>query len=186
MKISARQAVAFAIIVLVAGPAGWCYVPWRKWRYDGPGQISDWGVISYPRFQIRFPSLPLNTMSTRSFTFTGAPVSGMRLQLYVEGGDLQRAQLERADVEISASITDDNLRRPVCQASGSPRTSVSDSGWILMSGSDTAAFWHAACLHPELSPRHRYTLTVAVRPRRADLPPLRLVPTLEGGGIELP
>ena len=191
MKFSARTGVRVVILLVVTAPIAWCYLPWRLWRYNGPGEISDSGVISYPRFHIRFPAIPLHSDKTSSFTFSGAPATRMSLQLYVLGAGGNEAEvLENLDVKIRASIiqepTNRTTRVETCTASGTPNSKRESERWVLMSGRDVAAFWHQDCIDQPFNPSNRYTLTIATQPSGSNMPQFTLAPTLEGGGIELP
>jgi hypothetical protein len=115
----------------------------------------------------------------------------MSFQLYVEGaGSQQVEELERLELEIDASLIQEStgLTPPVqvCKATGTPTSKVERTRWVVMSGGNVAALWHEACLDMSMSANHRYTLTVTTRPSSATLPTFNVVPTLEGGGIELP
>jgi hypothetical protein len=185
------RSITIPLIALVVVAIGWLYLQWPRWRYRGPGQFSDSGVISYPRFHIRFPPLRLDKASTATYTYRGVPTERMDFQLFVHGaGERNRPQLEHLDTRIRATIIEDESslvpRITICKAEGSPSSKTESSRWVLMTGSDIAAFWHAACLGKQFRSSATYTLTIAIEPDREESPTYALVPTLEGGGIELP
>lgn len=188
MKLSGR--IGLGAVAVVALAVAWAWLPWRNWRYRGPGQFSDSGLLAYPRFRIRFPELRLNRANTASFTVRGLPTERMSLELYVPGADERnRSELENLSTQIVAEIVEEASsfapRRVVCSAVGSPSASLDDSRWVLKGGAEEA-FWHRACIDRTFSPGREYSLVVSIRPVRPGSPGFALVPTLEGGGIELP
>jgi hypothetical protein len=58
--------------------------------------------------------------------------------------------------------------------------------WVLMSGPHVAAYWHVNCLRVRLKPSDSYTLTLRVREVDPKTPKIKLIPTLEGGQLDLP
>jgi len=120
--------------------------------------------------------------------------------------DDNRKELTNLSTEIEATLVDQN-RRVVCQASGIvPKESDpcdckkddckvwSDAEiearrqkeWVLMSGGDEAAYWHVNCLRMRLKPSDSYTLKLRVLAVDPQTPHIKLVPTLEGGQLDLP
>jgi hypothetical protein len=185
-----RQIIT-GVVVLAVFVVAWIRLPWRSWRYRGPGQFSDSGFVSYPRFHIRFPSLQLDRANAATFTFRGVPGERMNFQLYVQGaGEENRQELENLGTRIRATIIEETTssapRATVCAASGSPNAISARTRWVLMTGNDFAAFWQAACLHKQFRPNATYRLTIVIEPSEVSSPKFALIPTLEGGGIELP
>jgi hypothetical protein len=57
--------------------------------------------------------------------------------------------------------------------------------WVLMSGPD-AAYYHVNCLNMKLKPSDSYTLTLRISAVDPNTPAVNLIPTLEGGQLDLP
>ena len=58
--------------------------------------------------------------------------------------------------------------------------------WILMSGPNEAAYYHVNCLKKRLNPSDSYTLKLRVLAVDPQTPHIKLIPTLEGGQLDLP
>lgn len=166
------------------------FVPYRTWSYSGPGAIHDHGLISRPRFSIALPTMKLDEAQSRSFTFSGPPSEEMSLQLYVVGGSFNdEAVLTKLRTQMSARLVDVTApQSPIvlCSASGTPATPDRDGRWVLMTSGFEAAYWHSDCLGVTLSRKGTYTLYLEIQSPDPSSPARLLVPTIEGGGIELP
>ena len=57
--------------------------------------------------------------------------------------------------------------------------------WVLMSGPDDA-YYHVNCLNMKLKPSDSYTLTLRISAVDPNTPGTNLIPTLEGGQLDLP
>ncbi len=134
------------------------------------------------------------------------PNEEMSLQLYAEGktGD-NRSELTNLNTQLEALLVDQN-GRVVCQGSGVvPKESdpcdckddckvLTDKEiearrqkeWVLMSGPDETAYWHENCLRVRLKPSDSYTLTLRIHDVDPKTPRINLIPTLEGGQLDLP
>jgi hypothetical protein len=165
-------------------------LPYRAWLYEGPGNLRDSGFLSYPRYQLEFPQIARDD-SRHTYTFTGVPSEEMTLMLYVVGSSLDDFDaLEKAPVQITAQLFEDATgttpRRTVCEATGSPAGREKGARWIVTRGPYDAAFWHPRCLRMPLSSQRAYTLHLEITSTDPSSLRKALVPTLEGGGIELP
>jgi len=186
-----RKTVALACALVVVGTVAVLVVPYRAWSYKGPGQLRDNGVLSYPRFQLELPTIPLGGKVHRRVTFTGIPSEDMSLMLYVVGSSFDDEKtLHAAQVQITAQLIEEATpatpRRVICTAAGTPSGKYPESQWVVTTSADHAAFWHCQCLRVPMSRERRYTLDLEISPTGSSLPPKVLVPTLEGGGVELP
>jgi len=127
----------------------------------------------------------------------------MSLQLYAEGesGD-NRPELTNLNTQFEALLVDQN-GRVMCQAAGIvPKENEPcddcniptdeeikarrEKEWVLMSGPDEAAYWHENCLRVQLKPSDSYTLRLRIQNIDPKTPRINLIPTLEGGQLDLP
>jgi hypothetical protein len=165
-------------------------VPHPVWSYRGPGTMRDHGVLGYPRYELKLPSMSVDD-KYRSFSFTGVPSEDMSLQLYVVGATIETlAPLEKWRTQITAQLFEEATplvpRRVLCSATGSPSEGQKDGRWVVTGSYIHAAFWHAECLRVPMSKERRYTLTLEIAGADSSSRARVLVPTLRGGGIELP
>jgi hypothetical protein len=174
-------------------------------RFRGDGRFSGGPVFGY---WIRLRPIPFSQAGEHVFHFRGMPNEEMSLQLYVEGkSDDNRKELTNLKTEIEATIVDDKNGRVVCHASGivpkesDPCDCKKDDckvwtdaeiearrqkEWVLMSSGDEAAYWHENCLRMPLKPANSYRLTLRVQNLDPRTPKINLIPTLEGGQLDLP
>jgi hypothetical protein len=171
-------------------------------RFRGDGHLSGGPVFGY---WMRLRPIPFHQAGEHVFRFRGMPNEEMSLQLYAEGkSDDNRKELTNLNTEIEATLLDQN-RRVVCQASGvvpkesdpcdckddckvwtdAEIESRREKEWVLMSGGD-AAYWHQNCLRVRLKPTDSYTLTLRIRSLDPKTPKINLIPTFEGGQLDLP
>jgi hypothetical protein len=173
-------------------------------RFRGDGRFTGGPVFGY---WIRLRPIPFNQSGEHMFHFRGMPNEEMSLQLYAEGksGD-NRPELTNLNTEIEATLVDQN-HRVVCQASGIVPTESDpcdckkddckvwtdaeiearrQKEWVLMSGPGEAAYWHENCLRVRLKPSDSYSLTLRIQNVDPKTPRINLIPTLEGGQLDLP
>ena len=169
-------------------------------RFRGDGHFSGGPVFGY---WIRLRPIPFHQSGEYVFHLRGMPNQEMSLQLYAEGktGD-NRSELTNLNTQLEALLVDQN-GRVVCQAAGIVPTENApcddckiptheeiearfQKEWVLMSGGGEAAYWHANCLRMQLKPSDSYTLTLRVRPADRKTPEINLIPSLEGGQLDLP
>ena len=153
--------------------------------------MRDRGLLSYPRYELRLPSISVDD-KYRSFTFTGVPSEEMSLQLYIVDATLDKLEtpLAKLHTQITAQLFEEAThltpRRALCSATGSPAGASMESRWVVTGNHTFAALWHARCLRVPLSKKGRYTLTLDIAAVDSSSLAKVLVPTLEGGGYELP
>ena len=155
--------------------------------YSGDGKLSD-NLFLYPRYKLKFTEIPLNEVNEYHFHFKGAPHEEMGLVLYVKGGLADwdyRHSLVNFPASIDAKLTD-GKGNVVCHASGRPADSNSDGVWILMSGPGVAGYWHYQCNGFHVCTLGTYELIIRVAEVGSHAERVVVVPTLRGGGIELP
>jgi hypothetical protein len=160
--------------------------PWSVLLYRGDGKFSD-ELFFYPRYWVRFAEIPLNESSEHHFHFQGMPNEDMALVLYVQGDYAKREDrktLTSIPVSIEAKLTD-GKGAVVCHALGRPTDANRDGVWVLMSGGGEAGYWHYQCNGVRLSTFKTYDLVIRVE-AAPDAEKVVVVPTLNGGGVELP
>jgi hypothetical protein len=186
-KIAPIGVVILALTVLVL------VVPHPVWSYRGPGTMRDYGLLSHPRYQLKLPSISVDDKH-RSFAFAGVPSEEMSLQLYIVGSTIDNGRtfetLKTLHTQITAQLFEEATsltpRRALCSATGSPAGVSMASRWVVTGNDTFAALWHAHCLRVPMSKERRYTLTVEIAADDSSSLAKVLVPTLEGGGYELP
>jgi hypothetical protein len=167
-------------------------------RFRGDGQFSGGPVFGY---WIRLKAIPFGQAGEYIFHFRGMPNEGMSLQLYTDG-EYGRSALTNLSTQLEAVLTDQK-GRVVCAGAGLvPKEGEPcddckiptdkeiearrQKEWVLMSGPNEAAYWHVNCLNMRLKPADFYTLKLRVLAVDPKTPHINLIPTLEGGQLDLP
>jgi hypothetical protein len=168
-------------------------------RFRGDGQFSGGPVFGY---WIRLKAIPFGQAGEYSFHFRGMPNEEMSLHLYAEGKTHEnRSELTNLSTQLEALLVDQS-GRVVCHGSGvvpNEGRLFQDSKvwtdeeiaareqreWVLMSGADDA-YYHVNCLNMKLKPSDSYTLTLRIIAVDPNTPRINLIPTLEGGQLDLP
>jgi hypothetical protein len=153
-------------------------------------------------YWIRLKAIPFGQAGEYSFHFRGLPNEEMSLQLYAEGKTHEnRSELTNLSTQLEALLVDQNGRM-VCHGVGVvPKEGVpcqdckvwtdeeiaarNQREWVLMSGSEDA-YYHVNCLDMKLKPSDSYTLTLRISAVDPKTPGTNLIPTLEGGQLDLP
>jgi hypothetical protein len=130
----------------------------------------------------RLPEMELATDRVRFYELRGLPPEQLILTFEVVGRRLIEEEdfsaLSGVGTRMSVTIVDDH-GTTVCSANGPLKD------WVLTRSHQYAAYWHDGCARPRLHDGRAYTMTVSVT-GDCVTPPLVVVPTPEGGGIELP
>ena len=131
------------------------------------------------------------------------PNQEMSLQLYAEGKSHDnRSELTNLNTQLEALLVNQN-GQVMCRAAGIVPTENQpchdckiptdkeiearfQKEWVLMSGAGEAAYWHENCLRVHLKPSDSYTLTLRILTVDPKTPKINLIPTLEGGQLDLP
>lgn len=173
-------------------------------RFRGDGKFSGGPVFGY---WIRMQPIPFSRAGEYVFRFHGMPSEEMSLQLHADGkGHDNRPELTNLSTRLEALLVNQN-GRVMCQADGivpmehdpcknccddckAPTEEENEARfqkeWVLMSGPDEAAYWHENCLRVPLKPSDSYTLTLRILAVDPKTPKINLIPTLEGGQLDLP
>jgi hypothetical protein len=167
-------------------------------RFRGDGQFSGGPVFGY---WIRLKAIPFGQAGEYNFHFRGMPSEEMSLQLYTDG-EYNRSALTNLSTQLEAVLTDQN-GRAVCAGAGVvPKEGQPcddckiptdkeiearrQKEWVLMSAPNEAAYYHVNCLNMRLRPSDSYTLKLRVLAVDPQTPHINLIPTLEGGQLDLP
>jgi hypothetical protein len=179
--------VLFAASVLVVG----VFLFWssRTWGFKGDGKLRYLGPFR-PSYELKLRAIPLGQPGEYRYSFRGLPSqSDINFVLYVVGKSTKdRQELEDLKMSMEATITNGSGEL-LCTVSGTPGGAPwgpERVKWVLESGPDEAAFWHDNCVHFQTHNKPLYTLVVRIRDVDPHAPNTALIPTLEGGGAELP
>jgi hypothetical protein len=143
--------------------------------------MTDTGTFSHPRYHARLQVIPLDQPAQYQFPLSGLPSEKMSILFHVQGGNESlRRSLESVSTQLKASLVNAQ-GKPVCSAQGSL-----GSSWVLMSSAFDAAFWQRGCTNLPIQRAGQYVLHIGVSAPDSHSAQLRLIPVLEGGGIELP
>lgn len=158
-------------------------------RFRGDASFSGGPIFGY---NIKMRRIPFYQTGEYAYHLRGLPNEEMSLQLYAEGKSFaNEAEITHIATNIEASLAD-QAGHLVCQASGSPligagkRDDRNPRGWITMLSRDEAAYWNGNCLRLPLRPSDSYTLTIRIQNVDPNAPKIDLIPTLEGGQLDLP
>jgi hypothetical protein len=190
--VTLKRIARTGVVILAALTGIVLFVPRPVWSYKGPGTMRDYGVLSHPRYQLKLPRMSAE-QTYRSFSFAGVPSEEMTLELYIADATLDKLErpLQALDTQITAQLFEEATpfapRRVLCSATGSPSAVSSDARWVVWTDYNTfVALWHSRCLRVPMSKDRRYTLTLEIADSGLSSLAKILVPTLEGGGYELP
>jgi hypothetical protein len=173
-------------------------------KYKGDGTFTDNGILSpVPRYVIRFPQISLEKPGKHIFVCEGLPTVPLSFALEISDlhkhDDEQRAffqqhpnqkwpgtsekdkyeEIKKIRTRVELSISTGG--QTACNISGSMRDS-----WTLAwaPAVNSGFFWHPAGQDMKFSPNRSYTVSLTIED--VDAAPLLVVPTLSGGGMELP
>jgi hypothetical protein len=176
-------------IALIVVALLWFADEYPALRFRGDGRLSGGPVFGYT---VRLRKIPFYLPGEYVSHFRGMPKREMSLQLYAEGKTFDNeAELTHVGTTIEAVLVDQNGQL-ICKGVGSPLVGagkIDDSnpkGWVTMLGGNEAAYWNGNCLRMPLKPSDSYTLTIRIRDIDPKTPKINLLPTLEGGQLDLP
>jgi len=161
-----------------------CYIAthYSGWQYQG-GQLLNNGLLSRPRFKAQFPSIALDTAGGYEYTFRRFPADDAVVMLATPS-EPTVASIEQLATEVSLRLIDQN-DQVRCAGIGSPRGKAAER-LIVSSSRGVTGLWHEKCAQLELTNCNPCRLYISVGPVDPSTPHVWLVPTLQGGGWELP
>ncbi len=196
--------VAGALAILASSFLAFFPLRYDPSQLEGDGTITDHGFWSYPRYEIRFPSLSLKTPGTHTYVCKGLPPESLRLML--EMPDKQKKEYDAAQFLRShpnskySQAAHDKQKQEVVGRNATVvqftldideksdlRVNKRLSDWKLLwiPGLNTGAFYYP---HAEFSARTKttYKLIFVISQVDPEGIPEEVIPVLEGGGNELP
>lgn len=177
--------VSLLLFVAIVSSGSCVFSRYSPLDFRGAGPMVDTGVWSYPRYLAPLGAMPLAEPGSYVFRFGTLPSESMSLDLYVEPFEPRdRARFQTLTTRLDVRIVESD-GTVVCEAGGTPSGGRS-GGWVLMSSSTDAAFWHLACLDRQFRRRRTYQLHVQISAPDPKAPRVLLHARLRGGGTELP
>lgn len=175
-----RLAPLIAGCVLVSS----CYVAthYDGWRYRG-GPFANHGLFARPRYEARFAAIPFNVPGSYEYSFRRFPADDAYVMLATPSGP-PPASIERLTTMVQLRVVDANgqLR---CAASGFP-AGKGEAQLVVNSSAVVLGLYHLRCGLIELRACDPCHLHVGISQVDMATPAIVLVPTLRGGGYELP
>ena len=161
-----------------------CYVAthYNAWQYRG-GQLVDNGIFSHPRYEARFGEVRFDVPGTYSHSFSQFPGSDAVVMLATPSGPSD-GSIENLATQLRVRVVDQNGRL-LCEGSGSPG-GTGDHQFVVTSSGQALGLWHSSCARLQLRSCNPCQLHLSVGPVDPATPNILLVPTVQGGGIELP
>jgi hypothetical protein len=173
--------IVVAIIIAIS-VALYSYL-WRSEASSGgprlalDGRLTDSGFLSYPRFTVSFPQVLLQADGVCVLTFQSPTDAPMTLMLELVG---EQASLpSKGTAAISACIKDN---------AGRVMYTVTDlvSEWHCAESQNARRLWHDVTRDMHLRKGHLYRLEIKGLALEERTPGVVVLPTLSGGGNELP
>ena len=161
-----------------------CYVAthYTGWLYRG-GRLVNNGIFSRPRYEAQFPAIALNIPGSYEYTFSRFP-SADALVVLATPSEPSVSSIERLATKVRFRVVDQS-DQVLCDATGSPggkdneRLIVTSSGGVL-------GLWHIGCKPLQLRTCSSCRLLISIGPVDPATPAVLVIPTIQGGGIELP
>ena len=156
---------------------------YEGWRYQG-GQIVNNGLFSQPRFEAPLASVPFNVPGTYEFSFSHFPADDATVMLTTPSAPSEDS-IEGLTTEVRIRVIDQNSRIK-CDGAGRPRRGQGPRQWVVTSSAGVIGLWHWACTCLQLRACAPCRVEITVGPVDPATPAMLLIPTLSGGGLELP
>jgi hypothetical protein len=179
-EIMQRLALLIASGLLVSS----CYVAthYHGWRYRG-GRLVNNGLFSRPRYEAPFPAISFNLSGNYEYSFSRFPADDAYVMLAMPSAP-SRGSIERLTTKVRFRVLDTNgqLR---CEATGSP-AGKGEEQLIVTSSAGVIGLWHKRCALIQLRTCNPCRLQIEIGQIDVNTPGVLLIPTLRGGGYELP
>jgi hypothetical protein len=192
-----RKALTLSVLAIALISVSLCIASYHPSQFRGGVEIQDFGLFSYPRYRAILGRLPLSQSRDYNFKVHGLPPGPLDFTLQLDDfRENDRPLIASLSTSIAVSINDDS-GKAVCSASGSLSDYAAngnrDGIWVLKGGISPlpsplrTELWNTDCLNLPISRFHAYNVAVKVTGEDQHSPVrIMLVPTLSGGGIELP
>jgi hypothetical protein len=170
-------AVACALIGFYHAATHYC-----GWLYRG-GRIVNYGLFSRPQYEAHFAPVTLDAAGAHEYSFSRFPAEDATPMLLLPRG-LSSSSIERLTTSVRLRVVGQN-DQVLCDATGSPSERGHDR-LVVTSSADVIGLWHAGCVHLRLRTCGPCRLIVSIGQVDPATPGVQVVPTIRGGGWELP
>ncbi len=160
-----------------------CYVAthYSGWRYRG-GPLVNNGLFSRPRYEAPFPAIRFNVPGSYEYSFSRFPADDAFVMLRTP--QPSAAGIEGLTTRVRLRVFDANGRL-TCDATGSPAGKGNEQ-LIVSPEAGVMGLWHTRCALLQLRTCNPCRLQIAIEQVDLATPAVLLIPTLRGGGYELP
>ncbi len=174
----------FAPLVVGCALISSCYVAthYSGWLYRG-GRLVNNGIFSRPRYEAQFPAIVLNVPRSYEYTFSRFPAADALVMLATPSGP-SVPSIERLTTKVRLRVVDRN-NQVLCDATGSP-AGKDNERLIVTSSTGVMGLWHMGCARLQLRTCNSCRLLISIGPVDPATPAVLVIPTIQGGGIELP
>jgi hypothetical protein len=152
---------------------------WRVKEFKGDGTITDNGLFSYPRFEVRFPVVQLQGSEEYSFVFQGMPSERLYFGLRVLN-KISEDELNASDMKIMVRFVE-GTDSVVCEAEGTVKKWKKE-----IANGERITLWHMGCRDIHFYRKKTYKLLLSVKTFTGEARQIIAEPTLWGGGFETP
>jgi hypothetical protein len=161
-----------------------CYVAthYRGWLYRG-GSLVNNGIFSRPRYESQFPAIPLNVSGSYEYTFSRFPAADALVMLATPSTP-SVSSIERLTTRVRFRVVDQN-NEIQCDATGSPGGKDNEK-LVVTSSTGVIGLWHVRCNRIQLRGCNSCRLLISIGAVDPATPGILVIPTIQGGGIELP
>jgi hypothetical protein len=161
-----------------------CYVAthYSGWLYRG-GRLVNNGIFSRPRYEAQFPAIPLNVPGSYEYSFSRFPAADAHVMLATPSGP-SIPSIERLTTIVRLRVVDES-NQVLCDATGSPGGEDNER-LIVNSSKDVLGLWHKRCTALQLRTCNSCRLLISIGPVDPNTHGVLIIPTIQGGGIELP
>ena len=175
-----------SVLVAVAGLVSLYYIGthYAGWFYRG-GPLLNHGLFTRPRYEANFPSMPMNVAGSYEYTFSHFPVSDDDSAIMLVPESAQTSEsLASLSTQVRLSVVD-QYGQHQCDATGAPTWKGREQLVITGTGDRVLALYHLKCLRLRLQACAPCRLTITIGPVDPSTPRIRIIPTIQGGGLEL-
>ena len=183
--VASRTMRRFTPLVVACAVTSSCYVAthYSGWRYRG-GRLVNNGIFSRPRYEAQFAPMALNVPGGYEYTFSRFPATDAVVMLATPS-EPSVASIERLTTKVRLRVVDQN-GQVQCDATGSPAAKDENERLIVTSSTGVIGLWHLKCAKLQLRRCNGCLFSITIGPVDPATPGVLIVPTIQGGGIELP
>jgi hypothetical protein len=175
--------VRWLVVLCVVFSSCYTATHYRGWMYQG-GRLVDHGLLGRPRYEARFDPIALNRAATYAFTFSRFPAADAIVMLATPSTP-PVTSIETLTTMVRIRVVD-GQGQVLCDGSGSPAGRPDDHRLIATSSTGVESLWLSQCNRLELRTCRMCRLEITIAAVDPATPAVSVVPTIAGGGIELP